>query len=189
MPEDRYNIYRSTVHWRYAMARPHLMFFDARLIFFIILFVFHIRWWTFAVLVFAIAGFTGASYFNYSLENVTRLARSKIVGPFRPAMAYTRLRPMVDFGSDALRNDYIVVGNVTTPFLYAAFFTKAQSRCQRFIERWRVFRLTNRESRHVLRSILSIQNSRFSTRDGVKFVGIKVNWLSSSRPQVLRDDF
>ena len=81
------------------------MFFDARLIFFIILFVFHIRWWTFAVLVFAIAGFTGASYFNYSLENVIRLARSKLVGQFRPAVAYTRLRPMADFGSDALRRD------------------------------------------------------------------------------------
>lgn len=105
MAEDRYNIYRSTVHWRYAMARPHLMFFDARLIFFIILFVFHIRWWTFAVLVFAIAGFTSASYFNYSLENVLRLFRSKLVGPFRPAVAYTRLRPMIDYGSDALRRD------------------------------------------------------------------------------------
>lgn len=102
MTDDRYNIYRSTVHWRYAMARPHLMFFDARLIFFIILFTFHIRWWTFAMLVFAIGGFTGASYFNYSLENVIRLVRSKIVGPFRPAVSYTRLRPMVDFGSDAL---------------------------------------------------------------------------------------
>ena len=104
MPEDRYNIYRSTVHWRYAMARPHLMFFDARLVFFIILFVFHIRWWTFAVLVFAIVGFTGASYFNYSLENVIRLVRSKLVGPFRPAVAHTRLRPMADFGSDALKS-------------------------------------------------------------------------------------
>lgn len=88
------------------MARPHLMFFDARLIFFIILFVFHIRWWTFGVLVCATVGFTGASYFNYSLENVVRLMRSKLVGSFRPAAAYTRLRPMADFGSDALRADY-----------------------------------------------------------------------------------
>ncbi|WP_299733380.1 IcmT/TraK family protein [uncultured Tateyamaria sp.] len=102
MADDRYNIYRSTVHWRYAMARPHLMFFDARLIFFIILFIFHIRWWTFAVLVFAIAGFTVASYFNYSLENLMRLARSKLVGAFRPAVSYTRLRPMVEYGADAL---------------------------------------------------------------------------------------
>ena len=56
MASKRYNIYRSTVHWRYAMARPHLLFFDARLIFFIILFAFYIRWWTFIVLVIAIAG-------------------------------------------------------------------------------------------------------------------------------------
>jgi hypothetical protein len=106
MAEDRYNIYRSTVHWRCAMARPHLMFFDARLIFFIILFVFHIQWWTFAILMFAIAGFTAASYFNYSLENVVRLSRSKLVGSFRPAVAYTRLRPMADHGSDALQGDF-----------------------------------------------------------------------------------
>ena len=102
--QDRYNIYRSTVHWRYAMARPQLMLFDARLIFYIILFIFHIRWWTFAVLVSAIAGFTGASYFNYSPENVIRLARSKLVGSFRPAVAYTRLRPMADYGTDAPRH-------------------------------------------------------------------------------------
>lgn len=103
MAEKRYNIYRSTVHWRYAMARPHLMFFDARLIFFIALFGFHIQWWTFILLAFAIAGFTGASYFNYTLENVVRLLRSRLVGPFRPAVAYTRLRLMVDYGSDSLQ--------------------------------------------------------------------------------------
>ena len=114
MAEDRYNIYRSTVHWRYAMARPHLLFFDARLIFFIALFGFHIRWWTFSLLVFAIAGFTGASYFNYTLENVVRLMRSKIVGPFRPAVAYTRLRPMVDYGSDAL-HEYWSANNRRPP--------------------------------------------------------------------------
>lgn len=107
MAEDRYNIYRSTVHWRYAMAHPHLMFFDARLIVFIILFIFHIRWWTFAVLVIAIAGFTGASYFNYLLENLIRLLRSKLVGSFRSAVPYTRLRPMVDYGADALKKSAI----------------------------------------------------------------------------------
>ena len=88
------------------MARPHLVFFDALLSFLIILFVFHIRWWTFAVLAFAIAGFTSANYFNYSLENVVRLFRLKLVGPFRPAVAYTRLRPMVDYGSDALSHGF-----------------------------------------------------------------------------------
>lgn len=115
MANERYNIYRSTVHWRYAMARPHLIFFDARLIFFIILFVFHIRWWTFVVLVFGIVGFTGARYFNYSFENVIRLLRSKLVGSFRSAVPYTRLRPMVDYGADALNksaiDSYILAGD------------------------------------------------------------------------------
>jgi len=103
LAEGYYNIYRSTVYWRYAKARPHLLFFDARLIFFIALFGFHIRWWTFALLVVAIAGFTGASYFSYTLENVVRLLRSRIVGPFRPAVAYTRLRPMVEYGADSFQ--------------------------------------------------------------------------------------
>lgn len=103
MAEDRYNIFRSTVHWRYAMARPQMTFFDARLVFFIALFALHIRWWTFVLLVLAIVGSTCASYFNYSLENVVRLLRSKVVGPFRPAVSKTRLRPMVEYGSDALR--------------------------------------------------------------------------------------
>ena len=79
------------------------MFFDARLIFFFALFGFHIRCWTFMLLVLAIAGFSGASYFNYTLENVVRLMRSKIVGPFRPAVAYVRLRPLPDYGLDCLK--------------------------------------------------------------------------------------
>lgn len=105
MAEERYNIFRSTVHWRYAMARPQLTFFDARLVFFIALFAFHIRWWTFVLLVAAIVGFTCASYFSYSPANVLRLMRSKIVGTFRPAVSNTRLRPMADYGSDALRTN------------------------------------------------------------------------------------
>jgi len=104
MAEERYNIFRSTVHWRYAMARPNLLFFDARLVFFIGLFAFHIRWWTFATLIFAISGLAGASYFNYSLESLWRLIRSKVVGTFRPAIPHTRLRPMLDFGGDSLRS-------------------------------------------------------------------------------------
>ena len=40
MADDRANIFRTTVHWRYAMARPRLLFFDARLVFFVILFAF-----------------------------------------------------------------------------------------------------------------------------------------------------
>lgn len=35
MTNPRYNLYRSTVHWRYATARPRLTFFDARLVFFV----------------------------------------------------------------------------------------------------------------------------------------------------------
>lgn len=100
MPKTRYNIYRSTVHCRYALACSRLSFFEAGL-FFIVLFVFHIRWWTFAVLVVAIAGFRAAGSFNYALENVMRMARSKLVGSFRPAVASTRLRSMMDYGSDA----------------------------------------------------------------------------------------
>lgn len=97
MAEERYNIFRSTVHWRYAMARPNLTFFDARLVFFVALFAFHIRWWTFLVLVTALAVFTVANQFNYSIESLWRLTRSRLTGTRRPATSYTRLRPMVDY--------------------------------------------------------------------------------------------
>ncbi len=83
------------------MARPRLLFFDARLVFFVILFAFHIRWWTFTLLVAAICGFTAANQLNYSIESLLRLLRSRLTGATRPALPYTRLRPMVDYGSDA----------------------------------------------------------------------------------------
>ena len=97
MANPRYNIYRSTVHWRYAMARPRLTFFDARLVFFVALFAFHIRWWTFLLLVFALVAHSVAGQMNYGPESLWRLLKSRLVGTFRPALPYTRLRPMVDY--------------------------------------------------------------------------------------------
>lgn len=99
MADERYNIFRSTVHWRHSMARPHLTLFDARLVFFVALFVFHIRWWTFFLLIIALTVFGVANQLNYSLESIWRLARSRLVGSRRPAVPYTRLRPMVDYRS------------------------------------------------------------------------------------------
>lgn len=104
MSQDRYNNYRSAVHWRYAMARPFLMFFDARVISFIILFTFHTRWWTFVVLIPPIVGFMRTSHFDCSLLNVILVTRSKLVGSFRPDVAYMRMRLMVAYGADTLRN-------------------------------------------------------------------------------------
>ncbi|GFE66973.1 IcmT/TraK family protein [Litoreibacter roseus] len=98
MPDERYNIYRSTIHWRYAMARPLLAFFDARLIFFIALFAFHIRWWTFLTLVIALTVFGVAGQLNYSLASLVRLVKSRLTGRRRSAVPYTRLRPMVEYG-------------------------------------------------------------------------------------------
>ena len=104
MADERYNIYRSTVHWRYAMARPMLTFFDARLVFFIALFAFHIRWWTFLLLITALTLFGVAAQLNYSLHSVVRLVKSRMAGAYRPAVPYTRLRPMVDHHSDQSSN-------------------------------------------------------------------------------------
>lgn len=101
MADERYNIFRSTVHWRHSMARPNLTLFDARLVFFVALFVFHIRWWTFLLLIAALTIFAVANQLNYSLESIWRLFRSKLTGTRRPAVPYTRLRPMVDFASNA----------------------------------------------------------------------------------------
>lgn len=100
MFQDRHNIYCSAVHWRYAAAWPHLVFFDARVISFIILFTFHTRLWTFVVLILPIVGLTRTSYFDCSLWNVIGFARSKLVGSFRPNVAYTRIRLMAAYRAD-----------------------------------------------------------------------------------------
>jgi hypothetical protein len=101
MAEERYNIFRSTVHWRYAMARPSLTLVDARLVFFVALFAFHIRWWTFFLLVMALTTFAVAGQLNYSLEGLWRLLKSRIAGRRRPAVPYTRLRPYLTYGDQA----------------------------------------------------------------------------------------
>lgn len=99
MSDEQYNIFRSTVHWRYAMARPNLTIFDARLIFFVALFLFHIRWWTFMLLIGALTVFFVANQMNYSIESISRLIRSRLIGNRRTAIVYTRLRPMMDYSS------------------------------------------------------------------------------------------
>lgn len=104
MASGRRNIYRSTVHWRYAMARSHLLFFDSRLIFLLILFAFHIRWWKSVVLLVEIVAVSRAIQFKHSLADLLRRLLSKPVEPLRPATAYTRLRPMVDYVGDAVRS-------------------------------------------------------------------------------------
>ena len=103
MADERFNIFRSTVHWRYAMARPRLTLFDARLVFFLILFAFHIRWWTFILLVTAVCGFTAASQLNYSAESLWRLLKCRITGRERPGKPYTRLRAMLDYSGTGQR--------------------------------------------------------------------------------------
>ncbi|WP_051645393.1 IcmT/TraK family protein [Labrenzia sp. DG1229] len=85
------------------MAQPRLLFFDARLVFFVALFAFHIRWWTFTLLVTAICGLAAANQLNYSIEALIRLLRSKLVGAARPALPYTRLRPMIDYSAEAAK--------------------------------------------------------------------------------------
>lgn len=70
MANERYNIYRSTVHWCYAMARRRLTFFDVRRVFFVALFAFHIRWWTFLLLVFALVALSVAGQMNYGPESL-----------------------------------------------------------------------------------------------------------------------
>lgn len=82
------------------MARPMLTFFNARLVFSIALFAFHIRWWTFLLLITALSLFGVAAQLNYTLHSVVRLVKSRLAGAYRPAVPYTRLRPMEDYHSD-----------------------------------------------------------------------------------------
>ncbi|WP_217430525.1 IcmT/TraK family protein [Sulfitobacter algicola] len=87
------------------MARPLLAFFDARLIFLIAFFAFHIRWWTFLILVIARTLFGVAEQLNYSLASLVRLLKSRLTGRCRSAVPYTRPRSMEEYSPGLAMRD------------------------------------------------------------------------------------
>ncbi len=92
------DLYGRTIAWRETMRTPCFFLLDAHIVFVLPLFVFHIRWWTFAVLVFAVLAFAALRGFQYRPSSALRLLRSALAGPLRPAQSVKPARFAVDFG-------------------------------------------------------------------------------------------
>ncbi len=88
----------SDYHWRNSMRSARFFSFDARSVLGILLVIIHIRLWT-LMLAFSLIGvFWAAERAGYEFNAVLRRVRSLIVGPKRPATAFTSLRKLKDYG-------------------------------------------------------------------------------------------
>ena len=75
-------------HWRDS-ARPAKFFFiDAKAAFPVILFLMHIKLWTFIVAMVVMIFFTVLSRFGYSVEVFLRIFRSALSGPRKMAIPW-----------------------------------------------------------------------------------------------------
>lgn len=88
----------SPTYWRASMTMPRFLLFDARVIAAFVLLVFHLRIWTFAVLVATALTLWVVEHYGYRFPNALRAARNALAGRSRPAIPRARYRRMRDFG-------------------------------------------------------------------------------------------
>ena len=84
-PTTGRGIYGTSTYWRASMTMPRFIMFDARLIAALFLVIFHLRVWTFIVLVATAMILWGVEHYGYRLPNAIRRLRALIAGRYRPA--------------------------------------------------------------------------------------------------------
>lgn len=67
-------------HWRDSARQPRFYVVDARVVLFILLWLLHMRWWTFTLAVSAVTIFTIMEYFKYPLPVAIRAFKGIIIG-------------------------------------------------------------------------------------------------------------
>lgn len=75
-------------HWRDSARSPKFFIFDAKAAFPLLLFLIHIRWWTFTVAVLAWLFFTYLNYHGFSLEVFLRWVRATLAGKRKIAIPW-----------------------------------------------------------------------------------------------------
>lgn len=75
-------------HWRDSARSPKFFIFDAKAAFPLLLFLLHIRWWTFIVAVVAWLIFTYLNYRGFSMEVFLRWLRSILAGKRKIAIPW-----------------------------------------------------------------------------------------------------
>lgn len=71
----------TTTHWRDSARSAKIWIFDARAAFPFLLFLLHIKWWTFFTAVGATLFFSALDYYGFTVPIFLRLVRSFLAGP------------------------------------------------------------------------------------------------------------
>lgn len=91
-------IFGTATYWRASMTMPRFLMFDARLIAAFLLLIFHLRLWTFFVLLGTAVVLYGVEHYGYRLPNALRRVRALIAGRYRPARPGRYYRSARDLG-------------------------------------------------------------------------------------------
>lgn len=75
-------------HWRDSARTPRFFLIDARAAFPILLFLLHIRVWTFIVAILAMAFFGALERYGFTLVIFGRWVRTKLAGPRKMAVPW-----------------------------------------------------------------------------------------------------
>jgi len=75
-------------HWRDSARTPRFFFIDARAAFPMLLFLLHIRWWSFFLAVFTTLFFGALERYGFSLTVFGRWVRSTLAGPRKIAIPW-----------------------------------------------------------------------------------------------------
>lgn len=78
----------ANAHWRDSARPAKLFFIDAKAAFPLILFLVHIKLWTFIVAAVIMTFFTLISHYGYSVEVFLRILRSTLAGPRKMAIPW-----------------------------------------------------------------------------------------------------
>lgn len=78
--------------WRDTMLAVRLGPFDARVLVTLVVWLGHMRWWTFYVAVAGALVFSALGWLGLSLPALVRTLRRLVVGPTRPAVPYRKKR-------------------------------------------------------------------------------------------------
>jgi intracellular multiplication protein IcmT len=86
-----------SAHWRNTFKNPRFFFVDARVSFFLLAFMLHIRLWTLVLLIVTFVTFYLVERRGYAFQSALRAVRLQLSGPIRPAVADAIHQGPVDY--------------------------------------------------------------------------------------------
>lgn len=82
------DLHKADTHWRDSARAARFFFIDARSVFPLVLFLFHISWWTFYVAIVASVFFAALEHYGFAVPVFLRWLRSLLAGPLKKAVPF-----------------------------------------------------------------------------------------------------